>query len=410
MIDRDTAKPKVASPKAGLMPSPACKTLARPEAVTTRLMPEMLRQRNVRPLLGLSITIPVALLLGTLWVRATNPIPAVATVNGVPIFSDSFNRYQNYTRFLLGAQESQISQEIRSLERDRRYAQRNASNAPLVNRIEFLSFLHRVVENSLSHLPSYTLMQMERSLELQQAAARIGAAPASRQVDAATAALRKRMGGNANFVRFLGRIGVAESDLRTYSIATALVQQDVIHRFVGKLSPIEPEAQAQHILVRTRAAALSLAQRVRSGESFAALARKFSLDDGLSGIPVGKIAAAQHALALRAQRQSSDYNDGWLRDPSQPFRVNQPTWLWPGMTIYAPVDPLVVPVEPSELETVLTMKPNEVRVAPGKRGWYVIKVTWYAWHHLTPSERQLLANQQYRSWTQQVLNAPQQIT
>lgn len=125
---------------------------------------------------------------------------------------------------------------------------------------------------------------------------------------------------------------------------------------------------------------------------------------------MNKIPAVQHALALRARRQSSAYNDGWLRDPSQPFRGNQPTWLWPGMTIYAPVDPLVVPVEPSELGTALTMKPNEVRVVRGNRGWYVIQVARYAWRRLTPTERQFLASQQYWSWTQQIFNARQRIT
>src|SRR5205814_3032650 len=111
-------------------------------------------------------------------------------------------------------------------------------------------------------------------------------------------------------------------------------QQNVTKHFEGKVASTEPQAKARHILVagNQKARALQLAAAVRKGASFAALARKYSIDNGLQGST-----ALTGTAKLQAQRTSSAFNGGWLRDPSQPFVRNQPTWLTPQTSFVAPV-------------------------------------------------------------------------
>jgi hypothetical protein len=71
--------------------------------------------------------------------------------------------------------------------------------------------------------------------------------------------------------------------------------------------------------VAGKARAQQLAAEVRQGANFAALARKYSIDNGLqAGVPLTGTAK------LQAERKSSAFNGGWLRDPPQPFDPTSP--------------------------------------------------------------------------------------
>src|SRR5205807_7137029 len=127
-------------------------------------------------------------------------------------------------------------------------------------------------------------------------------------------------------------------------------RQTVTKHSEATVTSPQPEAKARHILVagNQKARAQQLAAEVRKGANFAALARKYSTDNGVqAGVPLTGTAK------LQAQRTSSAFNGGWLRDPSQPFVPNQPTWLTPQTSFVAPLDATV-------LDAILAMKPDEV--------------------------------------------------
>src|SRR5207248_11112993 len=162
--------------------------------------------------------------------------------------------------------------------------------------------------------------------------ARIRVPPTSAQLNAAMATLQKQAGGPIAYHQLLSTTGVQPGDLRTYFAAPGVVQQNVTKHFEAKVTSTQPEAKARHILVAGKARAQQLAEAVRKGANFAALAKKYSIDNGLQGSP-----ALTGTAKLQAERTSSAFNGGWLRDPSQPFVRNQPTWLTPQTSFVAPV-------------------------------------------------------------------------
>jgi parvulin-like peptidyl-prolyl isomerase len=226
---------------------------------------------------------------------------------------------------------------------------------------------------------------MENALELTQAAAKIGAGPTLAQLNAEMAKLSKQSGLIA-YAQLLSTTGVQPGDLRTYFAAPIVVQQNVTKHFEARVTSTQPEAKARHILVAGKAQAQQLAAQVHNGANFAALARKYSTDNGLqAGVPLTGTAK------LQAQRTSSAFNGGWLRDPSQPFVPNQPTWLTPQTSFVAPV-----------LDAILAMKPGEVRVVHSQFGWHVIQVTQHGTLHLSKAQlnaqRQQKGAQDYQQW------------
>jgi parvulin-like peptidyl-prolyl isomerase len=355
---------------------------ARRAATSQRLAREA-RQRRLAyiVLFGVIVLVAATLVVGALWQFVFNPAHTITTVNGVVIRNDVFQRYQKFETTLLTNQAGQLQAEISKLQADKKHA---AANAPFISQLQQQL---QQVQSYQANIPAYTLSQMERALELRQAAARIGAAPSSAQLDAAMANLRKQA-GPIGFAQYLSTTGVQLVDLRTYFAAPIVVQQNVTKHFEAKVTATQPEAKARHILVKERSKTLAdkLAAEVHKGANFAALARKYSIDNGLqAGVPLTGTAK------LQAQQKSSAFNGGWLRDPSQPFVPNQPTWLTPQTSFVAPV-----------LDAILAMKPGEVRVVHSQFGWHVIQVTQHGTLHLSKSQltalRQQKGAQDYQQW------------
>jgi parvulin-like peptidyl-prolyl isomerase len=358
---------------------------ARRTATSRRLAREA-RQRRLAyvALFGVIVVVAATLLVGALWQFVISPAQVVATVNGVAIRNDAFQRYQKFETTLLTNQAAQLQGEIAKLQADKKNAAANG---------QFISQLQQQlqqVQSYQSNIPAYTLSQMQNALELTQAAARIGAAPTPAQLNAAMANLRKQAGPIA-YAQLLSTTGVQPGDLRTYFAAPSVVQQNVTKHFEATVPSTQPEAKARHILVAGKARAQQLAAEVRKGANFAALARKYSTDNGLqAGVPLTGTAK------LQAQRTSSAFNGGWLRDPSQPFVPNQPTWLTPQTGFVAPV-----------LDAILSMKPGEVRVVQSQFGWHVIQVTQHGTLHLSKAQlnalRQQKGAQDYQQWQAKVV-------
>jgi parvulin-like peptidyl-prolyl isomerase len=351
-------------------------------AATSRRLAREARQRRLAyiALFGVIVAVAATLVVGALWQFVISPAQAVATVNGVAIRNDVFQRYQKFETTLLTNQAAQLQDEISKLQADKKNA---AANASLISQLQQQL---QQVQSYQSTIPAYTLSQMEQALELTQSAARIGAAPTLAQLDAAMANLRKEVGGQLAYGQLLSSTGVQPGDLRTYFAAPGVVQQNVTKHFEATVTSTQPEAKARHILVAAKARAQQLAAEVRKGANFAALARTYSIDKGLqAGVPLTGTAK------LQAQRKSSAFNGGWLRDPSQPFVPNQPTWLTPQTSLDAPV-----------LDAILSMKPGEVRVVHGTDGWHVIQVTQHGTLHLSKAQlnalRQQKGAQDYQQW------------
>jgi parvulin-like peptidyl-prolyl isomerase len=350
-------------------------------AATSRRLAREARQTRLAyvALFGVIVVVVATLVVGALWQFVISPAQAVATVNGVAIRNDAFQRYQKFETTLLNNQAAQLQGEISRLQADTKHA---AANAQLISQLQQQQ---QQVQSNQSNIPAYTLSQMENALELTQAAAKIGAAPTRAQLDAEMANLRKQAGPIA-YAQLLSTTGVQLDDLRTYFAAPGVVQQSVTKHFEGTVASTEPQAKARHILVAGKARAQQLAAEVRKGANFADLARKYSTDKGLqAGVPLTGTAK------LQAERTSSAFNGGWLRDPSQPFVSNQPTWLTPQTNFVAPV-----------LDAILSMKPDEVRVVHSQFGWHVIQVTQHGTLHLSKAQlnalRQQKGAQAYQQW------------
>ena len=357
-------------------------------AATSRRLAREARQRRLAyiALFGVIVVVAATLVVGALWQFVISPAQTVATVNGEAIRNDAFQRYQKFKTIRLPNQAAQIQAEISKLQADKKNAAANG---------QFISLLQQQlqqVQSCQANIPACTLSDMENALELTQAAARIGAAPTTAQLNAEMANLGKQAGPTA-YAQLLSTTGVQPGDLRTYFAAPLVVQQNVTKHFAARVTSTEPEAQARHILVadNQKARAQQLAAEVRKGANFAALARKYSTDKGLqASVPLTGTAK------LQAQRTSSAFNGGWLRDPSQPFVPNQPTWLTPQTSFVAPLDATV-------LDAILAMKPDEVRVVQNSTGgWHVIQVTQHGTLHLSKAQltalRQQKGAQDYQQW------------
>jgi parvulin-like peptidyl-prolyl isomerase len=352
-------------------------------AATSRRLAREARQRRLAyiALFGVIVVVAATLVVGAVWQFVISPAQAVATVNGEAIRNDVFQRYQTFETTLLRNQTTRLQAEISKLQADKKHA---AANGPFLSQ---LLQQQQQLQTYQANIPAYTLSQMEQALELKQAAAKIGAAPTAPQLDAAMANLRKEAGGPIGYAQLLSATGVQQGDLRTYFAAPGVVQQNVTKHFEATVTATQPEAKARHILVKSKTLADKLyAELKRDPHKFAALARKYSTDNGLqAGVPLTGTAK------LQAQRKSSAFNGGWLRDPSQPFVPNQPTWLTPQTSFV-----------PAVLDAILAMKSNEVRVVHSPFGWHVIQVTQRGTLHLNKTQlkalRQQKGAQEYQQW------------
>jgi len=374
---------------------------ARRPATSARLAREAQLQRLwYAGLFGVIALSVLALLGGALWQYVIYPAQPVATVNGQAIRTDAFNRYQKFESALLTNQSNQLAQQQAQLQADTKNA---AANAQVLQQLQQQQ---QLVASNQQNVPAYTLSQMEQAIELQQAAKKIGAQATPAQLDTQMATLKKQGGYNS----LIGSTNVQEADVRTYFATPAVVQQNVTKHFQGTVPTTQPEAKARHILVaaKDKALANNLATAIKSnnGATFGALAQRYSIDNGGAAptLPVttkGETAQQkQQALAqykqqlaqyAQARKQTSAFNGGWLRDPSQPFVANQPSWLTPQTSFV-----------PEVLKPILVMKPNEVRVAKSQFGYHVIQVTVSQSVKLTKAQRASMLQQNgqkgYQTW------------
>lgn len=332
-------------------------------------------------LFGVIAAILITLIAGALLQFVIGPAQPVATVNGQAIRTDAFNRYQKFQNYIVQNQTLQLQFEISRLRQDTKHA---AANQAIISS---LSQQLQQVQLNTSNMQAYTLQQMETALELNQGAAKIGQGATAAQLDAAIATLKKQAGGQTGFDRLLSSTGVRTDDLRTYYATPIVVQKNVTTHLIAAVPATQPQAKARHILVARKALATNLAQAIKSnkGATFGALAKQYSTDNGLQpGVPISGTAK------LQAEMHSSAFNGGWLRDPSQPFVANQPTWL-------TSQTPFVKPV----LDAVLSMKPGEVRVVQSQFGFHVIQVSAHGTHRLSKAELQQQATTSYQQWQTQ---------
>ena len=381
---------------------------ARRPATSVRLAREARQQRlwyfGLFAVIGLSL---LALLGGALWQYVISPAQPVATVNGQTIRTDTFNRYQKFQLALLNNQNNQLLQEQAQLQAD---TKNQAANAQILQQLQTQQ---QQLSGNLANVPAYTLSQMEQALELQQAARKIGAAATPAQLNMQMATLKKQAG----YSSLVGSTSVQDADVRTYFATPAVVQQNVTKHFQGTVPATQPQAKARHILVaakdKTLVTNLATAIKANNGATFGALAQKYSIDNGGAAptlpTPTKGETAQQKQQALaqyqqqlaqykQGQKQTSAFNGGWLRDPSQPFVVNQPSWLTPQTQFV-----------PEVLNAILSMKPNEVRVVKSTYGYHVIQVTARGTHTLSKTERNTMLQQNgqkgYQSWFQTATDA-----
>jgi foldase protein PrsA len=134
-------------------------------------------------------------------------------------------------------------------------------------------------ELAIAQLRRQILDAMIDQLLIEQAATEAGIVITDEQVDAEMASL---IGDDvAKFEEWLTANGLTREDFQTQlrqQLLTAAFQEQV----VGSEAPPVEQAHARHILVETESEAMDLLIRLRSGESFAELARQYSQDQGSS--------------------------------------------------------------------------------------------------------------------------------
>ena len=317
----------------------------------------------------------------------------IATVNGAPIPTDAFHRFQGFEDFLLTGQIAQL-QQLLSRPGDASVARQEL----------------RVVQDDLAHLPAYTLRQMEQVLELRQAAVRIDATPTQSQIAAEyrreQQAYDRNGGAAGSFAHELHALGVTPTDVQAYYVTPVVVVRNVIQHFQGRAPRAQPWAVARHILVATQSRALLIQKDTENGGNFAMLARRYSIDNGIQ--PGAPLTGTAH---LQAEQQSSAYNGGWLRDPQPAYPAQRripssvpstatyrPTWLTPQTGFVKPV-----------LDAILSMKAGEVRVVQSLYGFHVIQVVARQTHLLSTRERAAILQQQgeqgYQLWFAEATDA-----
>lgn len=385
-------------PGPGRAPSTATRrqTAVRRPPTSARLAREARQQRLAYfGLFGVILLIVLVIAGGALWEYVVQPAQAVATVNGRAIRNDELKRYQGFETFLLQNQYSQLQAEISQLSQGK-----NAkANQTIVQQLQ--SQLSTVQANA-SNIQAYTLSQMEQSIELAQAAAKLkpSAAPTSAQIDAALAKLKTDVNkSNKNGYARILNTGINEQDLRNYYLTQQVVQDNVTKHFAAQVKRVQPQAKARHILVAASKKSLAdnLATSIRKGADFAALAKKYSTDNGGPAPTTTKGETAQQKKQAEQQyqqsvRESSANNGGWLRDPtSGKFVANQPSWITPQTSFVKPV-----------LDAILSMKPGEVRVVKSQFGWHVIQVTAHRDVKLSKkdyaTQQQQQGQQGYQNW------------
>jgi len=132
---------------------------------------------------------------------------------------------------------------------------------------------------ALAQLRRQILDAMIDQLLIEQAASEAGITVSDQQVDEEMARL---IGDDvARFEEWLTANNLSRDAFRAQlrqQLVTVAFQEQV----VGSEAPLVEQAHARHILLETEAEAMDILIRLRSGESFAELARQFSQDQGSS--------------------------------------------------------------------------------------------------------------------------------
>lgn len=353
-------------------------------ATSSRLAREARQQRLAwLSLFGVIALVIIILVAGALGEYVIGPAQPVATVNGVTIHTDVFRRYQRFENFVLQNQITALQNRIAQLQADTKQAALAAALVPQLQQ------QLNVIQGNSGNIAAYTLQQMEFAIEQTQAAATLNTVPTAAQLDAEMLALQKQAGGPVPYKNVLQSTGVHEDDLRTFFAAPAMVQTNVTNYYAARVPRTQSESEARHILVTTKARALLLYQAIRQGASFAALAKTWSIDNGLQA---GSTLTG--TAKLQAEAQSSAFNGGWLRDPSQAFVPNKPTWITPQTQYVAPV-----------LDAILSMKAGETRIVQSQFGFHVIQVAAHRVRKVTKAEIATQAQQKFQQWQTSVTSS-----
>jgi foldase protein PrsA len=180
--------------------------------------------------------------------RPTPSVPAAALLNGQPVE--------------LGAYERQVALAVEALSQQQDLAPDTEEG-----------------ELALAQLRRQILDAMIDQLLIEQAATEAGIAISDEQVDAEMARL---IGDDVTkFEEWLAANGLTRETFQTQlrqQLTTVAFQEQV----VGSEAPQVEQVHARHILLETEAEAMDILIKLRSGDSFAELARQYSQDQGSS--------------------------------------------------------------------------------------------------------------------------------
>ena len=138
------------------------------------------------------------------------------------------------------------------------------------NTPEGQAFLREVARNVL-------YSQLIDQLLIDQAARRMGIEVTDEQVEAALDAMIAQTGGQKAFEEFLASQGLTLEDALRQQ-RERMITEAVQARVVGKIGPTAEHVHVRHIVTLDEASAREALARIRSGESFESVARRFSQD------------------------------------------------------------------------------------------------------------------------------------
>ena len=285
------------------------RTKARTPIVNRKTLSRSQREERYRRWLYAGAGVVLALIVGVLavglyqsWVA--EPASPVATVNGVPVRTDTYQRWVQYQRYMIRTYLARI---------DAQLAQLDPKDESQLTLISYFQQQRQQMQAQSVNLPSNVLNALIDDELIRQEAARRGIVVTPEEVQAE---IERQFGYNAeqptaiptvpgatspitttptptptpmseeafrehynNMLREMRKsTGFTEADFRAM-VSTDLLREKLQEAMAAEVPETAEQIHARHILVETEEEARAALERIGNGEDFAAVAKEVSTDD-----------------------------------------------------------------------------------------------------------------------------------
>jgi parvulin-like peptidyl-prolyl isomerase len=197
----------------------------------------------------------------------------VAVIGNDVVRVGYFKRYEAFQNSQYNTQIQQLQQE-QSILQSQKGSQVQAQLAQISQQISTL-------QQALANLPQTTIDQIIDQQVVLQKAGSVGVVATPKDVQTVMTQLQHSIGGPLHYQQFVHQSGLSAQEIQTLQVADWL-RNKLGTVLANRVQPYQIEVRASHILLpaNKHAEALSLLRQIQHGASFAALAKKYSIDSG----------------------------------------------------------------------------------------------------------------------------------